>query len=202
MFWLTIHTALLILAAYVIGCTFGCLARLYSGRAAAAPGDSTASIAPPPQAAPARVTTPAPVRMPEPAPAAAPSDDSEDLSDEEAEARLAALADTATNEERADAVGRRPSGIGAPRDGAADDLKRIKGIGKVNEQKLNGLGVYHFDQIADWSKAEARWVGTFLAFAGRIEGEDWIGQAKVLASGGTTEFAARVDGGDVPSSQA
>ncbi len=39
-----------------------------------------------------------------------------------------------------------------------------------------------------------------LAFPGRIEREDWVKQAKVLAKGGTTAFAKRVDKGEVESS--
>jgi len=125
----------------------------------------------------------------------------EALSDDDVKARIAELPKDATAEQKADAVGIRPTGLSAPRGGAADDLKRIRGIGRVNEQKLAELGVFHFDQIASWTPAEARWVGTFLAFIGRIEREDWIGQAKVLAEGGVTDFAKRVDDGDVPSSQ-
>ena len=125
----------------------------------------------------------------------------QDLTDEEAAERLAALPDDATPEQKADAVGARPAGLVSPDAGGADDLKRIRGIGKVNEKKLNDLGIYHFRQIAAWSGPEARWVGTFLAFAGRIEREDWIGQAKVLAKGGDTAFSKRVDEGDVPSSK-
>ncbi|MDX5369017.1 MAG: NADH-quinone oxidoreductase subunit E, partial [Alphaproteobacteria bacterium] len=40
-----------------------------------------------------------------------------------------------------------------------------------------------------------------LKFKGRIERDDWIGQAKVLAEGGETEFSKRVEKGDVPSSK-
>ncbi len=81
----------------------------------------------------------------------------------------------------ADLPGARPTGLGAPRAGTADDLKRIKGIGAVNEAKLNGLGVWHFDQIAAWTDAEIQWVDGYLAFKGRIAREDWIGQARKLA---------------------
>ncbi len=97
-------------------------------------------------------------------------------------ARLADLPDDATPEERADAVGTRPHGLDAARDGAADDLKRIKGVGPVNEQKLNALGIYHYDQVAAWSQDEINWVGAYLAFPGRIEREDWTGQAKTLGT--------------------
>lgn len=94
-----------------------------------------------------------------------------------------------------------PELLKAPRDGEADDLKKIKGIGKKNEEKLNGFGVYHFDQIANWSDEQVKWIGVELAFSGRIERENWIDQANVLASGGDTEFSRRVDKGKVSSSK-
>ena len=90
--------------------------------------------------------------------------------------------------------------VGA-RDGKPDDLKKIKGVGPKIEGILNELGVYHFDQIAGWDEANKAWVDTRLKFKGRIDREDWIAQAKLLADGGETEFSARVDKGDVPSSQ-
>ncbi len=37
----------------------------------------------------------------------------------------------------------KPQGLAEPRGGAADDLKKIKGIGPQNEARLNALGVYH-----------------------------------------------------------
>jgi len=98
-------------------------------------------------------------------------------------AKLAALPADATQEQKADTVGTRPPSLGAPRDGSADDLKQIRGIGPVNEASLNALGIYHYDQIAAWNRAEVRWVGTYLGFPGRVEREDWSGQAKALATG-------------------
>ena len=114
--------------------------------------------------------------------------------------KLANLSKDATPEEKANAVGHRPSGLASPRGGVADDLKRIKGIGKVNEGRLNELGVFHFDQIAAWTRDEVRWVGTFLSFPGRIDREDWLTQAASLAKGEDTEFSKRVDKGDVATS--
>jgi NADH-quinone oxidoreductase subunit E len=122
------------------------------------------------------------------------------IDDKAVEDALHALPADASNEDKANAVGTRPIGLDAPRGGSKDNLQRIKGIGKVNEGKLNDLGIYHFDQIAGWSASEARWVGTFLSFMGRIEREDWIGQARVLAEGGQTDFAKRVDKGEVETS--
>jgi branched-chain amino acid transport system ATP-binding protein len=71
--------------------------------------------------------------------------------------------------------------MSAPRGGKADDLQLIKGIGPVNEKKLNAHGIYHFDQIAAWKKADIAAAEAYLAFDGRIAREDWIGQAKALA---------------------
>ncbi|WP_417767816.1 NADH-quinone oxidoreductase subunit E [Stappia sp.] len=95
-----------------------------------------------------------------------------------------------------------PELLKGARGGKADDLKRIKGVGPKIEGILNELGIYHFDQIAVWTEENKAWVDTRLKFKGRIDREDWIAQAKVLAAGDETEFSKRVDGGDVPSSKA
>ena len=98
--------------------------------------------------------------------------------------------------------GTRPEALEGPRDGVADDLKRIKGVGPKMEQLCNTLGFYHFDQIAGWTPDEVAWVDANLeGFKGRVTRDDWVAQAKLLAAGGETEFSKRVDGGDVPSSQ-
>ncbi|MCR9196327.1 MAG: NADH-quinone oxidoreductase subunit NuoE [Hyphomonas sp.] len=85
--------------------------------------------------------------------------------------------------------------------GEEDDLKRIKGIGPVNEKALNELGIYKFSQIAAWTPANVDWVEDFMSFPGRIEREDWIAQAKTLSTGDETEFSKRVDAGEVESSK-
>ncbi len=69
--------------------------------------------------------------------------------------------------------------------GKADDLKLISGVGPKLERTLNGLGFWHFAQIAKWKKADVAIVDDQLSFKGRIERDDWIKQAKVLAKGGT-----------------
>jgi predicted flap endonuclease-1-like 5' DNA nuclease len=80
----------------------------------------------------------------------------------------------------------RPLTLPGPRNGVPDNLQRIRGIGQKNEELLNSLGVYHFGQIAAWTPAEARWIASHLAFPERIERDDWVGQAIVLATGGDT----------------
>lgn len=64
----------------------------------------------------------------------------------------------------------------------SDDLKKIKGIGPKIEKQLNELGVHRFAQIAAWSDDNVKWVDGYLSFRGRIQREEWISQAKTLAS--------------------
>jgi predicted flap endonuclease-1-like 5' DNA nuclease len=70
-----------------------------------------------------------------------------------------------------------------------DDLKLISGVGPKLEETLNDLGVYHFDQVAKFDQADIEWVDARLRFKGRIERDDWMTQARVLAQGGETEFS-------------
>jgi NADH-quinone oxidoreductase subunit E len=99
-------------------------------------------------------------------------------------ATLATLPADATALQKADAVGTRPLALEAPRGSGPDDLQRIKGVGPVNEKRLNELGVYHFDQIAAWGTSEIRWVETYLSFPGRIGREQWVVRAAKLAADG------------------
>ncbi|WP_296476429.1 50S ribosomal protein L21 [Roseinatronobacter sp.] len=68
------------------------------------------------------------------------------------------------------------------RDGKADDLKKISGVGPKLEGLLNQNGVFHFDQIAAWTPAEIAYMDDQLSFKGRIERDGWIDQAKQFAS--------------------
>ncbi len=87
----------------------------------------------------------------------------------------------------------RPAALAAPRNSVPDDLQRIRGIGRRIEHRLNALGIFHFGQIAAWTPAEMRWMAQRLAFPERIERDDWIGQAIILAAGGDTGFVKSVD---------
>jgi predicted flap endonuclease-1-like 5' DNA nuclease len=78
-----------------------------------------------------------------------------------------------------------------------DDLKRIRGIGVLIENRLNAMGVASYEQIANWTAADIDRISQSLDFKGRIERENWIEQARILASGGATEFSRRVDRGEM-----
>ena len=86
----------------------------------------------------------------------------------------------------------------AAAEGDPDDLTRIRGIGPGLQRGLNANGITTFAQIAAWGPAEIDWADNQLAqFKGRCTRDDWVGQARTLASGGTTEFSSRVDRGEV-----
>ena len=68
--------------------------------------------------------------------------------------------------------------------GDADDLKKISGVGPVLEKKLNALGITQYAQIAAFTADEIAKVDEVRNFKGRIERDDWLGQAKTLAEGG------------------
>lgn len=88
--------------------------------------------------------------------------------------------------------GQRPEALDGPRDGKADDLKQIKGIGPKLEDLCHALGFFHFDQVAQWTAAEVAWVDQNLeGFKGRVTRDEWVKQAKILAAGGETEFSKR-----------
>ena len=89
----------------------------------------------------------------------------------------------------------------APKNGQKDNLQLIKGIGPVLENMLNEIGIYHFDQIAALTPEDIEFINKKLAFSGRIERDDWIAQAKILAQGIDTEFSKKVKAGKVPTSK-
>jgi NADH-quinone oxidoreductase subunit E len=62
------------------------------------------------------------------------------------------------------------------------DLKRISGIGPKLEQLLNGLGIRSAAQISAWTQDEVERIDAALGVDGRIARDNWVAQAKKLAS--------------------
>ena len=142
---------------------------------------ATAPVAPLPVAAEPTVTA-APVAVAEAAPVDAPAPAATPVP-----VGPAIAAEAAERAAAADAVGARPVGLlaadaalHASADGKPDDLELIKGIGPVNAKRLHELGIWHFAQIAAWTPENVAWVGSYMAFPGRIEREHWIDQAKAF----------------------
>ncbi len=85
-----------------------------------------------------------------------------------------------------------PVRLTAPRNGKADDLKEIEGIGPAMEKLLNSLGFYHFDQIATWSDADVALVDAEMkTFKGRITRDKWVSQARIIVTEGLEAFRER-----------
>lgn len=80
----------------------------------------------------------------------------------------------------------------APAQGAPDDLMLLKGVGPKLNALLTGLGITRFDQIAAWTQEDIAAIDPHLEpFSGRVEREDWVGQAKLLAAGDMAGFEAK-----------
>jgi predicted flap endonuclease-1-like 5' DNA nuclease len=92
-------------------------------------------------------------------------------------------APAAVEQVSADARAAPPPALARP-EGEPDDLKRISGIGPGIEKTLHELGIFHFRQIAAFTPEHVAWVNQRLRFKGRIEREDWIGQARRLVAEG------------------
>lgn len=159
---LTLELILWLLLAFFIGCILGCLFRkMFAGQEEAVATSATK---------PEILATPAPKPVVKPAsPTPMPA--------------------VSKGPAVATGVAKRPKGLAAARGGKADELQRISGVGPKLDKTLNSLGYFHFDQIAKWSPDEVQWVDEHLRFKGRIERDEWIPQAKLLAKGDEAEFA-------------
>lgn len=195
-----LETAALVLVAYLLGCIIGYSARRIFHAVRTAP--VVAPVALPVELAPRRVPTPA-ARLaraateeaPPAATVALPLPVQPEIATEpvvliQAAAKAPSKPKAATKAKPKGAATTKPkpaptpkvddpkpAALLRPRRGKADDLKQIKGIGPKIEASLNTLGVYHFDQIAAWTKLNTDWVDGQLAFKGRIRREQWIEQA-------------------------
>ena len=74
-----------------------------------------------------------------------------------------------------------------------DELQQIRGIGAGFERGLNKLGIYQFSQLAGLGAEEIAWIEAHLpTFHGRVERDDWPGQAAALiASSEHAEWSLR-----------
>lgn len=150
-----IETALLLLIAFLIGCIIGYLlrARIFGGSKSAPQTQAKTASA----------------------------DAKSSASAQPAAASAAAKPAAAKPVAKPAKVAVMPEKLNAPRDGKKDNLKLIKGVGPKIEGKLNDMGIFHFEQIAVWDKAEIAKFDEQLSFKGRIDRERWVPQAKALA---------------------
>lgn len=98
----------------------------------------------------------------------------------EAAARMPSSKRIRDRETKKNHPGVAPPLLPAPNGGVADDLARIRGLGPKSLEKLQTLGVFHYDQIAAWNLDNARWISAALGAPGRVERGKWIQQAQTL----------------------
>jgi large subunit ribosomal protein L19 len=78
--------------------------------------------------------------------------------------------------------------------GAPDDLTQIKTITPELAERLSGLGVIKFEQIANFSDDDIANVDEALSLEGRIEKDDWVNQAqRLLAEATAAEVPAEAE---------
>jgi predicted flap endonuclease-1-like 5' DNA nuclease len=204
---LTFELVLWTLLAFFIGCVVGCLLRTSLTHRRTASDDGTmsaaASSAAADEAALAEVTAlpEAPVVVVEEAselaaldalrPPVEPAMPAElpKMPPRAAEARPEPVASSRAEPPPPGSRPKRPQGLAAPRNDRPDNLQRISGIGPKLEKTLQDLGFFHYDQIAAWDPMEVDWINEHLRFRGRIEREQWIEQARLLAEGQEERFA-------------
>lgn len=74
----------------------------------------------------------------------------------------------------------KPETLAAPK-GAADDLTVLNGVGPKLAEALNAEGIYHYSQIAAWTKANVAWADEALpGVRGRASRNGWVAQAAEL----------------------
>ena len=121
-----------------------------------------------------------------------PRDFDADFDDEIDEKDEAVLASISPEEQSARATARLTAALGnkipSATEADKDDLKKINGIGPFIEQKLNSLGIFTYEQI---SQLDGELINTLTDaiqfFPGRIERDDWVGQAtKLKGDGGSS----------------
>ena len=97
----------------------------------------------------------------------------------------------------AEVAGTKPVALTAPREGGADKLQSIEGIGPALEKLCHELGIFHFDQIAAWGPAEIAWMDSNLkGFRGRVTRDKWVAQAKIIVTEGMDVFLVRAKTND------
>ncbi len=95
-------------------------------------------------------------------------------------ANMAKQQDEARKHVHKQRAGKKTNGADSPPP-RMDDLTQIVGIGKVFQHTLHSLGIYTFEQIANFGADDIARVNLALKESrGRMEQDDWIGQAKEL----------------------
>ena len=78
-------------------------------------------------------------------------------------------------------VGDAPTWIAPGPNGRHDDLTAIRGLGKLLQTRLNGLGIFSYRQLARMTPENAKWIASRIhVVAGRIRRDRWAEQAREM----------------------
>src|SRR5262245_4478167 len=164
---LSLQTLLLMSAAYCLGAALACLVRrsFFAGTARAARGVA---------------------RHVEPLPEVDP-----DVTGARRFVRAGLEAGSTPSPQPAPAAAPRPAPAQAQA-GAPQDLKRIHAIDAATEAALNRLGIHRYDAIGRWLRGDLERIAQALGIRRqRMNQENWIEQAQMLATGVETHYARR-----------
>lgn len=114
---------------------------------------------------------------------AAPKKDEAPKKEAAPKAKAAAKKPAAKKDEAAKPAAKKAPAKKAAAPAKADDLTKMKGLGKVFAGKLEAEGITTFAQIAKMKKADIEALEEKIGAAGKFESNDWVAQAKELAKG-------------------
>lgn len=90
-------------------------------------------------------------------------------------------------------VDNKPLILSTARPAGKDNLRKIKGIDLSIENNLNSLGIYHFDQISQWTNKNCDWIEEYLHLNNCIKKFQWVEQAKILELGKETVYSQKIE---------
>lgn len=182
-----IESALLLLLAFVLGCAVGYFLRRIFPRAAPAVGSPPVIVAD--TAAPGSEASVSAASVEEttqtgPTSVAASTQVARKLAEPKKPAKRAtpkpAAPRTITPKSAAQPKPKAAKIAAPPLVDTPDDLKKISGIGPKLEAILQKNGISTYAQISSWKRKDIIEMDARLSLRGRIERDDWVGQAKTL----------------------
>ena len=78
-----------------------------------------------------------------------------------------------------------------------NNFKKIKGINSQIEKNLYSLGIFHYEQIANWTNKNVEWIEGFLELPFHVRNNQWVEQARVLKNGNETTYSQQVENGEI-----
>ncbi len=98
------------------------------------------------------------------------------------EAAIGEIAGDIVDEPHLQAVAFEDAGKAVDAASAKDSLEKIRGIGPAIARKLAARGIVDFVQLAALDRAAIADLDSALDLKGRIDRDDWVGQARMLAN--------------------